>query len=153
MNSDIEKNLISWINEVSRQNPLLKNFSICPFAKHNTYKIIKSSIHNIQPLSEEFGVVIFVIEDDIDPNFVRNKCGELNHKHPKYAFFDDCRDEPSFINGVQTNNGKYNLILYQNKQFLRKMRENLAKTEYYDLWDQEYLRIILGDDSDLIKNK
>lgn len=153
MNSNIENELIQWVSEVSRKNPKIMSFSICPFAKHNTYKIIESSIHDIQPLKEEFGVVIFVIENDIDPDFVRQKCKELDQLYPKYTFFDDCRDEPSFINGVQTNNGKYNLILYQDRQFLRKMREILAKTDYYDLWDQEYLKEIMGNDYDLIENK
>ena len=153
MNPEIEKDLKDWVGEVSRKNPRLADFSICPFAKHNSYQIVQTSIHDIQPLSEEFGVVIFVVEDDVDPNFVRKKCKELNQQYPKYTFFDDCRDEPSFINGVQTNNGKYNLILYQDRRFLRKMREILAKTEYYDQWDYEYLKEILGEDFDLVENK
>jgi predicted MPP superfamily phosphohydrolase len=153
MNSQIENELKDWIYEVSRKNPKLADFSICPFAKNNSYKIVQQSIHDIRPLDEEFGVVIFVVEDDVDPDFVRQKCKELSETYSKYTFFDDCRDEPSFINGVQTNNGKYNLILYQDKAFLRKMREILAKTTYYDQWDLEYLKIILGEDFDIIENK
>ena len=58
----------------------------------------------------------------------------------------------TFIHGVQTNNGKYNLILAQPTQKLRKFRESLAKTEYYDLWDDDYLKEILGDDYDIVNN-
>jgi hypothetical protein len=153
MNSKIENELKSWISEVSRKDPRLGDFSICPFAKHNTYSIVECSIHDVQPLAEEFGVVIFVVEDDIDPDFVREKCSELSQKYPEYSFFDDCRDEPSYISNVKTNNGKYNLILYQNRKFLRKMREILAKTDYYDYWDKEYLKEILKEDYDIIENK
>ena len=118
--------LESWILQISQSNPDLNGFSICPFVKNNTYKIVKSSIHNIKPLDEEFGVVIFIVESDLDIDFARKKIDDLNQTYPKYKFFDDFRDEPSFINKLQTNNGKYNLILYQDNEFLRKMRCILA---------------------------
>jgi len=150
------KDLEDWIETIKTSHPDLKGFSICPFAKSNTYKIIKSPINDIKPLNEEYGVVIFVVEDNLDIEYGYQKIEELNQKYPKYKFFDDFRDEYSFINNVQTNNGKYNLILYQNKEFLMKMRTILAKTHYYDLWDDEYLKKILGDDYKIIeeiKNK
>jgi len=145
------KDLEEWIEKVKQSHPDLKGFSICPFAKANTYKIVKSSIDDIKPLDEEFGVVIFVIENDIDIDYCYQKIQELNQKYPKYKFFDDFRDKPSFINGVQTNNGLYNLILYQDAKFLSKMRQILAKTEYYDLWDDEYLKKILEEDYEMVQ--
>ena len=156
MNKTIENHLKVWINTIIKSNPDLSGFSICPFAKNNTYKIIESSVHDIHPLKEEFGVVIFVIEDDLDLDLGRQKIQELNQSYQEYKFFDDFRDEPSFINGVQTNNGMYNLILYQNSSFLTKMRQILAKTDYYDLWEDEYLQRILEKDYDgvqRIRNK
>lgn len=149
--NNIEKDIREWIEIVMQSNPDLNYFSICPFAKANTYKIVKTSIHDIKPLDEEFGVVIFVVEDDLNLEFARSKIDSLNQEYPKYKFFDDFRDEPSFIGGVQTNNGKYNLILYQNAEFLTKMRSSLAKTTYYDHWDDEYLKIILEKDYNLVQ--
>jgi len=143
--------LESWILQISQSNPDLNGFSICPFAKNNTYKIIKSSIHDIKPLDEEFGVVIFIVEDNLNLDFAREKIDDLNQTYPKYKFFDDFRDEPSFINKLQTNNGKYNLILYQDSEFLKKMRCILANTTYYDHWDEEYLRQILENDYELVQ--
>jgi len=143
--------LETWIRTIQKSHPDLKGHSICPFAKANTYKIIKCSINDIQPLDEEFGVVIFVVEDDLDLEYGYQKIEELNQKYPKYKFFDDFRDESSFINGIQTNNGTYNLILYQNFEFLTKMRQILAKTNYYDLWDDEYLRKILEKDYEMVQ--
>lgn len=150
--NQVENDLKSWISEVIKPNPDLSGFSICPFAKNNTYKIVETSIHDIKPLDEEFGVVIFVVEDDLDLAFARLKIQELNQKYPRYRFFDDFRDEPSYIQQIQTNNGKYNLILYQNLDFLRKMRQILAKTGYYSYWDDDYLRQILEDDYEMVKN-
>lgn len=149
--SKILQDLNEWILRVSKKNPLIGGFEICPFASKHTYKIVFSSINDIKPLDEEFGVVIFVIEDDLNLISIEKKCKELSKTYPKYVFFEDCRDEPSFIGDVQTNNGKYNLILYQNRNFLRKVREKLAKTKYYSHWNQEYLKHILEDDYDIIK--
>ena len=145
------EDLENWILNVQKFHPDLKGHSICPFAKANTYKIIKCSINDIKPLDEEFGVVIFVVEDDLNLDYGYQKIKELNQTYPKYKFFDDFRDEPSFIHDVQTNNGMYNLILYQNSEFLSKMRRILAKTKYYDLWDDEYLKKILEKDYEMVQ--
>jgi Fe-S-cluster containining protein len=147
----VTQDLEKWIQKVKESHPDLKGYSICPFAKTNTYKIVKCSINDIKPLDEEFGVVIFIVEDDLDIEYGYKKIEELNQKYSKYKFFDDFRDDPSFINGIQTNNGLYNLILYQNAQFLTKMRKILAKTNYYDLWDEEYLKKILKNDYKMIQ--
>jgi hypothetical protein len=146
------KDLEDWIEYVKKSHPDLKGHSICPFAKANTYKIVKCCVDDIKPLEEEFGVVIFVVEDDLDIEYGHQKIKELNKKYLKYRFFDDFRDEPSFINGIQTNNGVYNLILYQNSEFLTRMRAILAKTSYYDSWDDEYLQKILEYDYELVQN-
>jgi hypothetical protein len=146
------KDLEDWIEYVKKSHPDLKGHSICPFAKANTYKIVKCSVNDIKPLEEEFGVVIFVVEDELDLQYGHQKIKELNKKYPKYRFFDDFRDESSYINGIKTNNGVYNLILYQNSEFLTKMRAILAKTSYYDSWDDEYLQKILEYDYELVQN-
>lgn len=145
------EDLEEWIYKIKYHNPDLKGHSICPFAKANTYKIVNCPINDIKPLEDEFGVVIFVVEDDLDLNYGRQKIDDLNEMYPKYKFFDDFRDEPSFINGIQTNNGLYNLILYQNAEFLTKMRGILAKSNYYDLWDDEYLKKILEKDYEMVQ--
>ena len=146
-----ESDLIDWISKISEENPDIGGFAICPFTKHNTYKIVECSINDIKPLDEEFGVVIFVVEDDLDLAFARKKIEELNQTYSEYMFFGDFRDELSYINGIKTNNGKYNLILYQNHDFLTKIRQKLAKTNYYDYWDDEYLQEILGKQYKMIQ--
>ena len=63
----------NWISKVKETHPNLKEHSICPFAKTDTYKIVQSSIDNIQPLNEKFGVVIFIVEDDLTEEYVLKK--------------------------------------------------------------------------------
>jgi len=75
----------------------------------------------------------------------------LNNKN--WKFFEDCGSYNTFINGIKTNNGKYNLILAQPTEKLRQFREKLAKTSYYDAWNDEYLKEILEDDYKLIKSR
>jgi hypothetical protein len=147
----IENDLIEWISNIKKEHPVLGGFAICPYAKYFDYKIEKISINDIHPLEKGYGVVIFVVEDDISLETARNKCAELNRRYPKYTFFEDWRDDPSFIHGVKTNNGKYNLILYQNRELLRKLRIKLASSGYYDLWDDEYLQKILENDYEIVQ--
>ena len=47
---------------------------------------------------------------------------------------------------MQTNNGKYNLVLCQPRKDLTEARKKLAKTEYYDYWDKNYLEEVLEED-------
>lgn len=136
----------NWINKIKDTHPNLNGNSICPFAKTNTYKIIECSINDIKPLNEKFGVVIFVIEDNITEKYIFKKIKEFNKKYSEYTFFEDLKNRPTFINKIQTNNGKYNLILYQNAKFLTRMRYILAKTNYYDFWSTTYLKKILKKD-------
>ena len=145
------RDLEHWVESLSKTHPDLKGHPICPFAKSNTYKIIKRPINDIKPLNEVFGVVIFVVEDNLDLTYGHQKVKELNSLYPEYKFLDDFRDEPSFINGIQTNNGMYNLVLCQNSAFLSKMRSLLAKTDYYDFWEDEYLEIILENDYHMVQ--
>lgn len=147
-----ESYVLSWISSVSEHRPDLNGFSICPFAKSYSFKIVSCSIYDIKPLEKEYGVVIFIVEDDLTHDFLQKKCDELNNKHEKYSFFIDCPSKSNFIGNVQTNNQKYNLILYQNTKLLRKLRESLAKTNYYDEWDEEYLKEILHHDYKMVKN-
>ena len=72
------EDLEEWIYNVKQHNPDLKGHSVCPFAKQNTYKIVKSSINDIKPLDKEFGVVIFVVEDDLDLEYGYQKIDDLN---------------------------------------------------------------------------
>jgi hypothetical protein len=148
----IEEEYISeWVESISVHHPDLNGFSICPFSKSYTHKVIKSPINDIKPLSEEYGVVIFIVEDNLELDFIKEKCKNLSKKYENYIFFEDCASQPTFIGKKQTNNQKYNLVLYQDKKFLSNLREKLASTTYYDAWNDEYLRKILDYDYEMVQ--
>lgn len=137
--ADIE----NWIKEVSAVRPELGDFSICPFAKKANYEILEIDIDKIYPIKGK-DVVIYVLgESDLDT--INWWVEFYNKKYKDWLFFEDCASYDTFINGVQTNNGKYNLILGQPKEKLMKFREILKKTEYYSYWSKEYYDEIVGD--------
>ena len=70
-----------------------------------------------------------------------------------WEFYADCAEKISYVGEIQSNNGLLNLILAQPKAKLRKFREILGNTKYYDYWDDDYMREILGDDYDLVKKQ
>ena len=98
-------------------------------------------------------MIIYVIEDYFNLEEVQKWVEIYNSKYQDWKFFEDCGAYDTFINGVQTNNGRYNLILGQPTRKLRKFRETLAKTDYYSMWDDSYLKEILEDDYDIIEKR
>ena len=152
MFSEKELHVLNWIKKVSEVRPELNGFAICPFAAKSKFKIVECSVEDIQPI-DGYQVIIFIVEDYLDLDAVNFWVNYYNSTYENWKFFEDCGSYDTFINGIQTNNGKYNLILAQPTQKLRKFRENLAKTSYYDMWDDEYLKEILEDDYDLVETR
>ena len=152
MPSDKELYILNWIREVSKVRPELNGFAICPFASNAKFKIVECNAEDIIPI-DGYQVIIYIIEDYFDLSAVEFWVNYYNEKHQKWKFFEDCGSYDTYINGIRTNNGKYNLILAQPEKKLRKFRESLAKTDYYDLWDDEYLKEILEDDYDIIEKR
>ena len=143
MNS-YELHIRQWILNISQPQEKLGKFAVCPFAATAKFHIEKRDLSDVGPC-EGFQVTIFVVEDTLSLSDLVTKCAELNERYSDYIFLDDHKDEDSFINGVQTNNGKYNLILVQEKTELLRARKVLHKTEYYTYWTEEfYNRIVKG---------
>jgi hypothetical protein len=141
--------ILNWIQEVSKMRPELGGFAVCPYAKSASYEIIDIDAKEIRPV-DGYDVIIFVVEDDLCLGEIQKWVEFYNFKYPLWRFFEDCGSYDTYINGIQTNNGKYNLILAQPIDKLRKFREKLAKTNYYSYWDDEYLKEILEEDYKLI---
>jgi hypothetical protein len=148
----IRSDVIEWIRSVSEHRPELNGFAVCPYASKSKFEIIECKVKEIQPM-EGYDVIIFVVENDFSLNEVQKWVDHYNEKHQNWLFFEDCKDYDTFISGIKTNNGKYNLILGQPKEKLRNFREKLAKTGYYDHWEKEYLEEILGEDINLLNSR
>jgi ssDNA-specific exonuclease RecJ len=147
----VEAHIKDWISKISEFRPELGGFSVCPYASKAKYKIIECKAEDIMPISG-YDVLFYVIEDYFDLQSVEFWVNYYNKKYPEYIFLEDHATSDSYINGVQTNNGKYNLILAQNREDLRKNRQKLATSGYYYHWNDEYLREILGNDYEMVKN-
>jgi len=145
-----EVHVRNWIKEVSKVRPELSGFAVCPFASTAKFKIVECNIDDIEPI-EGFDVVIFIVEDDLQLNDINQWVDIYNKIYKTWDFFEDCGTYNTFISGVQTNNGLYNLVLAQPREKLTKYREKLANTEYYDHWDESYLQEILGEDYKIVK--
>jgi hypothetical protein len=145
----VKEDILQWIQNVSELRPELGGFAICPFAKQSKYDIIECSVYDIIPTTG-YDVLIYVVESELTLEQVQNWVEIYNQEHSKWKFFEDCASYDTYINGIQTNNGKYNLILAQPKEKLRKFRQILAKTNYYNYWSNDYLQEILEKDVNLL---
>jgi hypothetical protein len=145
-----EAYILEWASEVSKHREELGGLSVCPYASNSKIKVKECPIDDIVPESG-YDVIVFIVETFWRPDVLKKWVVHYNEKFPYYAFFEDCADQPTFINGVQTNNKKFNLILCQSKKKLSAYRKKLAETGYYNYWSEDYLKEILGEDYEAVK--
>lgn len=143
--SQVEAHIKEWIEKISHIRPELGGFSICPFASTAKYLITESLAEDIMPVTG-YDVVFYVVEDYFDLQSLQFWVKFYNDLYPEYIFLEDHAEYDTFINGIQTNNGKYNLILAQNREKLRKHRNILRDLGYYAHWNDEMMQEILGED-------
>ena len=149
---DKEAHIREWIRKVSILRPELGGFAVCPYASTAKYKIVECQIDDIEPI-EGYDVVIFIVEDYHSVEDILEWVESYNKIWEDWEFYADCAEKISYVGEIQSNNGLFNLILAQPKAKLRKFREILGNTKYYDYWDDDYMREILGDDYDLVKKQ
>ena len=151
MKDEKSKYILRWIQEISKIRPELGNFSICPYASGANFSVQEQKLSQITP-NDDFDVIINIVEDDIDANFLYETVDDYNQNYPDYKLIADHGKTNTYIQGLQTNNGKYNLVLCQSRNELIEAREKLAKTNYYDYWDKNYLKEVLEDDYGIIRD-
>ena len=61
--------ILHWIGQLSKIRPELGNFAICPYASNANFKILDEKLCKIVP-KPDFDVVIYVVEDNIDAEFL-----------------------------------------------------------------------------------
>ena len=152
----MEKDIIGWVKRISKKHDELGGFAICPFAKKalKEKKIFWSFIgyepsayisRYMEMMNEDYEVVLFY---NLKKNLTDQDCIELinklNNKFPNIVFLKDHPDNPGFINGINTSNGEYPVIIAQPKGKLKDARLALEKTKYYDVWSDEYKKEILS---------
>ena len=152
MNDKKNRYILHWIGQLSKIRPELGNFAICPYASKANYTIVDEKLSQIVP-NDDFDVIIYVVEDNISAQFLYDAVDDYNRNYPDYKFIADHGKTKTYIQGIQTSNGKYNLVLCQPRQELTEARKKLAKTNYYDYWDKNYLEEVLEDDYEIINEQ
>jgi hypothetical protein len=133
-----------WIERITKPREELGGFGVCPYAKGAKYELIETDGGDINPPPWDFELIIYKLPAEYSPDEVCAIASEYNKMYPELVFLPDPKDKDTYINGVQTNNGKYNLILCQWRDNLNNAREKLANTTYYSYWSEEYLKEILS---------
>ena len=151
MKDEKSRYILHWIRQLSKIRPELGNFAICPYASSAKFTILDEKLSYIVPNSE-YDVTIYVVEDEIDAQYLYDAVDDYNQNYPDYKFIADHGKTSTYIQGIQTNNGKYNLVLCQPRKELTEARIKLAKTNYYDYWDKNYLEEVLEDDHRIIND-
>ena len=142
--------ILHWIGQLSKIRPELGNFAICPYASKADYTVIDEKLSQIVP-NNDFDVTIYVVEENISAQFLYDAVDDYNRNYPDYKFIADHGKTKTYIQGIQTSNGKYNLVLCQPRKELTEARKKLAKTNYYDYWDKDYLEEVLEDDYKVVE--
>lgn len=140
----MQEHIAAWIQHLSLPQTSLGGMSVCPFAKKAVYEIIETN--DIVVPDREFEIIIFVLSADQTQVQLFDYCKLLNEQYVNYIFLPDPKDRQTLIGDVQTNNGRYNLILCQPRDKLLSARKVLSKTNYYQYWSPEYLKEITGHD-------
>ena len=145
MNDKKSRYILHWIDQLSKIRPELGNFAICPYASKANFSILDSKLSQIVP-KPDFDVVIYVVEDNISAQFLYDAVDDYNRNYPEYKFIPDHGKTKTYIQGMQTSNGLYNLVLCQPRKELTEARKKLARTDYYNYWDKSYLKEVLEED-------
>jgi hypothetical protein len=133
-----------WIDRISIPTDKINNMPVCPFAKGAEYTVIVTDGGDINPPPWEFELIIYKLPDEYTEWEVIKIAQEYGKLYPELVFLPDPKERYTEINGVQTNNGEYNLILCQWRDNLLDARNKLAKTSYYSVWTKEYLDEIMS---------
>ena len=150
MNEKKNSHILNWIAKLSEIRPELGNFAVCPYASKANFIILEEKLRKVTP-RVGWDVVIYVVEDDHDQDFLYAMVDDYNRTYLKYKFIADHRKSQTKINGVPTSNGKYNLVLCQPREELTEARKKLAKTDYYKYWDKNYLEDVLEEDYKVVE--
>jgi hypothetical protein len=143
--SDTEDKVDKWIKRISEGREELGGHAICPYALSAYVGVIKCNLGDVSLNSDANADVMIFDVGDVSLCALMQKVSELSMMHPDYIVLDDHMDEPTYINGVQSNYGEGNLILIQKRDKLESARETLHKTDYYKYWSPSmYRRIVNG---------
>lgn len=143
--SEVRKDIDEWIDRITAPRKELGGNSICQYASRQ-YTL--SDGFNIPEKINS--VHICLINKTVKLGELKRICNKLNKHYQELVFLPDHKRSRTNINGIETGNGKHNLVLIQPKRKLTESRKVLAKTDYYTYWSKKYLKEILQEDYELL---
>lgn len=148
---EAKKFLESWIkNFLGRPHPAFNDLPPCPYASDSLKKskvIFLTCNEKTFPLSislSVYDVILYIFEDKISPAALTNLVEKFNNQNPNLVALEDHPFEVERIGDCVLNNGKYPIILIQDREKLSTYRESLSKTDYYSNWPKYYLDDVIN---------
>ena len=144
----IEKDIENWIlNYLSIPSETFNNIPLCPFAKQawlsKKVLVLDTLPQNIKELLQNYEVIIYALNpNDITAEDLFNLAVSLSDD--VIVALDDHPNHQEKVGDVVLNNGKYALLLIQERKKLEHARQILKSKGYYNNWDPEYLEEVLG---------
>lgn len=144
-----------YFDYISIKRGELGGHAICPFAKTFLNKVqiiesknfIKDAFECIQNKEHPMLYLIYGDAKQFDKKWLEEFCND----HQEFARIKDLwliwdhPDQINKINGVETNNKEYAILLIQKLSELNKYSDRLHKTNYYQFWDEKYYNKIVKD--------
>ena len=150
----ITSKLNEWmINFVEKPNPLLGDWSPCPYARQarvNNKIYIDFEVYDIHallPLLETYDVLIVCYDHNkITAEEFRTYAADLNKDllEKNYVALEDHPDAVERINTLIMNFGECALLLIQKRDKLSKASEQLKNSGYYSVWSEENLNEVVN---------
>ena len=147
--SDIYKDVKKWIKRITTPKD---GYQICPYARKAKYKIYTSEdrmsiIQHATFWTDEYDLIIcrptnwwMTVQDALA---IESSCNRIANN--TITLLDHPQD-PGYIDGEYTGNGKHILFLIQSKKDLQEARKHLKSTTYYDRWTNDYYREVVGEE-------
>jgi len=143
-----------YIEYISLKRKELGGHAICPFAKSflNKVEIIESAnfmrdaFECMQNKNHPMLYLIYGDPNQFDKNWLEEFCNDHQEfsKTKGLWLIWDHPDQINKINGIETNNKEYAILLIQGLDELNNYSKQLEKTNYYSFWNQEYYNKIVS---------
>lgn len=149
--SAIIEDINSWVKHVS-STKTSNGWPICPYAQnalinkrlrlfHYNFIMLDKIVDDFLQDKEPFKVWVFICDSKLD---TEAETKTLNNWYHQTVWLWDKANESGEIDGTPTGNGKYNLMLLQDRQELQRMSNSLKEKEYYSNWSSNYYEQIVA---------
>lgn len=156
-----KKDITQWIVDfVEKPNPLLNNWAPCPYARqarvNNRVDIRQGCFNPIDDLKQavlgDYDVVAYVYGRERWPAEEFNQLVEIVNiaylTQRGLIALADHPDDVETVKGVVMNQGTYAIVFLQPLNKLNEAAKQLAAKDFYNGWDEEYLKVLFAGRED-----